>query len=159
MDLYRIGPRKYLEGFSGKGASYENGARWNRPGFPVIYYSCSPATAMLEMANYLPSPRLVPKDYCLAHYKIVLKKSEYDVLDRSKCPANWNASPYPITTQQIGSDWLEACEKVLLVVPSAAVAAGLENNAIFNPLHAKASKIKLLNITEELYHSEMFLKL
>ena len=60
MQLYRICPQSYLQDFSGLGASYKDGARWNSAGLPVLYFALSPATVLLEMANYLPSPRLVP---------------------------------------------------------------------------------------------------
>ncbi len=65
MRLYRICPERFLENYSGLGASFQDGARWNSKGYPALYFALSPATAMLEMANYLPSPRLVPADYRL----------------------------------------------------------------------------------------------
>lgn len=63
MRLFRICPEQYLENYSGLGASYRDGARWNKAGIPVLYFALSPAVALLEMGNYLPSPRLVPKSY------------------------------------------------------------------------------------------------
>ena len=63
MFLFRICPERYLEDFSGLGASYQDGARWNFPGTPVMYFASTASLAMLEMAQYLPSPRLLPKNY------------------------------------------------------------------------------------------------
>lgn len=60
MQLFRICPEPYLENPSGPGGSHQDGARWNSPGHPVLYFALSASTALLEMANYIPSPRLVP---------------------------------------------------------------------------------------------------
>jgi len=70
MKLYRICPEQYLKNYTGLGASFKNGARWNNKGIPVLYFALSPSVAMLEMANYLPSPRFVPKSYCLGEYNL-----------------------------------------------------------------------------------------
>ena len=56
MRLYRICHARYLEDLRGLGASYRDGARWNEPGFPIVYFAETPSVAMLEMAHYLPSP-------------------------------------------------------------------------------------------------------
>ena len=50
MRLYRICHVRYLEDFRGLGASYRDGARWNEPGFPIVYFTETPSVAMLEMA-------------------------------------------------------------------------------------------------------------
>jgi hypothetical protein len=63
MRLYRICPEAYLKDLSILGGSYRDGARWNSPGYPVLYFALSASTALLEMANYIPSPRLVPPSY------------------------------------------------------------------------------------------------
>ena len=65
MRLYRICHVRYLEDLRGLGASYRDGARWNEPGFPIVYFAETPSVAMLEMAHYLPSPRLAPPGYRL----------------------------------------------------------------------------------------------
>ncbi len=154
MDLYRIGPEQFLNNLSGLGASYRDGARWNLPGFPVIYFTLSPAVAMLEMANYLPSPRLVPKTYRLAKYQ--LKGVGYDQWPISELPAEWNSYPHSYASQERGSAWLKRNEKVLLIVPSAAVPAGLENIAVFNPNHPDAGKLILVDSLKEIYSARMF---
>ena len=58
MRLYRIGRQAYLEDYRGLGASYLDGGRWNAAGVPALYFAETASVAMLEMANYLPSPRL-----------------------------------------------------------------------------------------------------
>ena len=56
MRLYRICHVRYLEDLRGLGASYRDGARWNEPGFPIVYFAETPSVAMRKMAHYLPSP-------------------------------------------------------------------------------------------------------
>ena len=78
MELFRITRIKYLEDYTGRGGSFLNGARreasplgrWNLPGIPVLYFASTPSVALLEMANYLPSPRLIPADYRLGIYHL-----------------------------------------------------------------------------------------
>ncbi len=154
MDLYRIGPEAFLRTFTGLGASYQDGARWNLPGYPVIYFAQSAAVAMLEMANYLPSPRLVPKLYRLGRYSI--DNIDYDELTESELPEDWNTYPHPQSTQQIGSSWLQSSKKVMLLVPSAAVPGGLDKIALFNPNHADAKKVTLVDSHQEIYNPRMF---
>ena len=156
MDLYRIGPEIYLHNNTGLGASYKDGARWNQAGYPVIYFARSPSVAMLEMANYLPSPRLVPKHYRLGKYEI--NNVDYDEFPEEKLPNDWNSYPYSHSTQELGSDWLKLNEKVILLLPSAAVPGGLEKIALFNPKHADAKKLKLVGSLKEIYSPRMFKK-
>ena len=56
MRLYRICHVCYLEDLRGLGASYRDGARWNEPGFPIVYFAETPSVAMLEMAQHWCSP-------------------------------------------------------------------------------------------------------
>ena len=155
MKLYRIGPESLLENYSGLGASYRDGARWNSPGLPVLYFACSPAVALLEMANYLPSPRLVPPGYRLGIYQLPdsIKPRQ---LPRRQLPDDWAHYPHPIATQGIGDKWLKAGREALMLVPSAAVPAGLEQIAVFNPQHPDSKRIRLLEVVETIYNSRMF---
>ncbi|VAW84840.1 hypothetical protein MNBD_GAMMA18-923 [hydrothermal vent metagenome] len=155
MRLYRISTEKYLKNLQGLGASYQDGARWNRPGQPVIYFSLSASVAMLEMANYLPSPRLVPKNYRLGIYEVPDNISSFD-LSTAQLPNNWAEYPYPLSTQTLGGDWLEKGGALALIVPSAAVSGGLEKGAVINPLHPECSEIQLIDSTQGLYNKRMF---
>lgn len=155
MRLYRISPEIYLNDLRGLGASYQDGARWNQAGQPVIYFALSASVAMLEMANYLPSPRLVPKSYRLGIYELPDTVSVFD-LPTEQRPDDWAEYPYPISTQSLGGDWLDKGEELALLVPSAAVSGGLEKSAIINPRHPECSKIKLIDSTQELYNKRLF---
>ncbi len=155
MRCFRICPQQYLENYSGLGASYKNGARWNLAGEPVLYFAQSPATALLEMSNYLPSPRLIPKSYRLGIYQIA-DTTPLDIIEHDDLPEDWASFPYPISTQKIGSNWLKTGKSLGLLVPSTAVPAGLENIIVINPLHAEAQSIRLVNSISELFNKRTF---
>lgn len=155
MQLYRITKKQYLENFSGQGKSFTDGARWNQPGLPVLYFSASPAVALLEMANYLPSPRLVPKSYRLGIYELPDDISQ-TILDIEQMPADWAKYPYPASTQTIGSEWLVRSTSLCLMVPSAAVPVGLEYIVVVNPRHPDRDQLKLIDVKADLYNSRAF---
>ena len=156
MQLYRISPQAYLEDFSGLGASYQDGARWNSAGLPVLYFALSPATALLEMANYIPSPRLVPPSYRLGIYELP-EQVKLDLFDSEQLPDDWAQYPYPKSTQTIGDQWLRSCETLGLRVPSTAVSAGLEQIVLINPRHPQIKELQLMDSINELYNKRSFM--
>ena len=88
MRLYRIGRQAYLEDYRGLGASCLDGGRWNAAGVPALYFAETASVAMLELANYLPSPRLVPTSYRLGIFEV----PEDTAVDRwpvADLPAGW----------------------------------------------------------------------
>ena len=105
MRLYRICHVRYLEDLRGLGASYRDGARWNEPGFPIVYFAETPSVAMLEMAHYLPSPRLVPPGYRLGVYEVgdEVALERWHVRD---LPEGWDRYPHPRSTRRMGTSWL-----------------------------------------------------
>lgn len=155
MRLYRICPERFLENYQGLGASYQDGARWNSPCHPALYFALSPATAMLEMANYLPSPRLVPADYRLGICELP-DTITIDELSAKQLPNNWAVYPYPTSTQQLGDQWLGYGNSLALLVPSTAVSRGLEKIALINPAHPDCKNIRLMESVTELYNERSF---
>ncbi len=155
MRLYRISPKRYLDNYQGLGAAYKDGARWNRAGQRVLYFAVSPATALLEMANYLPTPRLIPKDYRLGIYEVA-DSAPFYMLPCSQLPGDWALFPYPLSTQTIGGDWLDAGNELGLLVPSSAVPEGLEKIAVINPQHPACSKISLAKSSSDLFNKRTF---
>lgn len=155
MRLYRITKEKYLTSFSGRGKSFTDSARWNLPGIPVLYFASTPAVALLEMANYLPSPRLVPKTYRLGVYEIS-DTVACEALTIENMPEDWAEYPYPSSTQKIGSQWLLQANSLCLSVPSIAIPAGMENIIIVNPNHAQIGSLKLLFVESDLYNRRAF---
>ena len=156
MQLYRATRAKYLSNLKGLGGSYRDGARWNPPGQPSLYLAFSPSVAMLEMANYLPSPRLVPKDYVMGVYEIP-DDAPHSQLGLQDIPADWALfPPYPASTQAQGAEWFTTTNELYLRVPSSAVVGGLEDIALFNPNHAAASEIRVVDSYSDIYNERAF---
>jgi len=155
MRLYRITKQKYLRNFTGRGKSFLDGARWNSPGIPVLYFGCTPSVALLEMANYITSPRLVPKNYRLGIYELS-DTSSSKTLTVKNMPSDWTNFPDPLSTQTIGTKWLLSNNSLCLIVPSVAVPAGMENIAVINPNHPEIEDLKLSSVESDLYNKRAF---
>ena len=155
MRLYRICHVDHLESYQGLGVSYRHGGRWNEPGIPVLYFAATAGVAMLEMANYLPSPRLVPASYRLGVYEIAGNPSTERWTARD-LPADWDWFPYPRSTQRMGSDWLTRGSASLLVLPTAAVPGGLDDIVLATPIRLDAASIRLTAVQERLYNPRAF---
>lgn len=154
MKLYRISPIIYLENYEGLGASYQDGARWNYKGHPVLYFALSPSVAMLEMANYFPLPRLIPKNRLLGIYDLPDDLTEE--FNTSKLPLDWDVYPHPASTRIIGTEWLVSNINTGLIVPSAATPDGLESIMIINPLHKGIKQLKLIDKKDKLFNERAF---
>jgi len=155
MKLYRITPEAYIENYSGLGASYQDGARWNRPGQPVLYFALDAATALLELGQYLPSPQLMPKHYRFAEYDIP-DDTPLQIVSMDDLPYDWAAFPYPRSTQQMGGDWIESGHELGLVVPSCAVPQGKGKSLVVNARHRDCNNIQLLSSTSDIYNPRLF---
>ena len=155
MELFRITRIKYLENYTGRGGSFLNGARWNQSGIPVLYFATTPSVALLEMANYLPNPRLIPDDYRLGIYHLPDTVSS-QTLTVNNLPQDWSRYPYPSSTNKIGSQWLNEGSSLILFVPSVAVPAGLENIAVINPRHTQINELRLSSVESSLYNDRAF---
>lgn len=153
MHLYRIAPERFINNLSGRGGSYRDGARWNDAGHPVLYFGTSAAVAMLEMGNYIPNPRLIPKDYILGVYEIHTNAIETVELD--DLPDGWDLFPPPSCTRAIGTEFLSAARSLILLVPSTA-AAGIDQVAIVNPLHPEIVKLSLVRTQSRIYNPRLF---
>ena len=116
MLLYRIAKEKYLLTLTGRGKSFRDGARWNEAGLPVLYFASSASVALLEMANYIPSPRLVPQSYRLGIYEIP-DDVGIETLAIAEMPPDWATYPYPASTQAIGNEWLQSARSLCLQGP------------------------------------------
>lgn len=155
MRLYRIGRLEHLDDFRGLGASYRDGARWNEAGVPALYFAQTASVAMLEMANYLPSPRLIPSGYRLGIYEL-RDDTPMDRWPIAMLPPDWRDFPHPKSTRQLGAEWLIRGEGHLLAIPSAAVPAGLESIVLVSPARIGAQAIHLVAMEADIYNPRAF---
>ncbi|QOL25234.1 RES family NAD+ phosphorylase [Thalassotalea sp. LPB0316] len=155
MKLYRVTNKAYADNFAGRGASFEDGARWNSPGHPVIYFGLDMATALVEAANYHPSPRLIPASHCKAIYQLP-DDVEVEHLELKNLANNWQEMPYPLCTQLMGDEFLKSNRALVLFLPSVAVGIEDYSMAVVNPLHPDITKLKLIETIQPVYSPRMF---
>jgi RES domain-containing protein len=107
------------------------------------------------MANYLPSPRLIPKDYRLGIYELPDSIPTHS-MPLTLLPKDWAEFSDPISIQTIGENWIEKNREVALLVPSAAVPQGLEKIVVVNPNHPDCAQLELIDSTSDLYNRRTF---
>ena len=137
MEVFRICKDTFASGLSASGASN----RWNKRDQFVIYTGSSRSLSTLELIVHKSS--IAP----LTSYKVmVISIAGDDHLIRqimtSSLPESWSTlSAYPIL-QQIGSDWYESMESLILKIPSAVIP--YEYNFVINMKHPDfKDKVKL----------------
>lgn len=105
------------EAFSGEGTR-RFGGRWNHRGTSVVYAAGSLSLAALEILVHLQSPQLM-----LSYVQIPM---EFDGqlclnLHLGRLPGDWTDNPSPASTKDIGTEWVDSRDSVVLAVPSAIV--------------------------------------
>lgn len=137
--LYRLVKHKYArQALAGRGGREADG-RWHSAGRPIVYLASSEALAVLEVRVHLGS--VVPADpYALLTIELPARLIE--VLGREQCPRGWDAVPFGPASQRVGDRWLAGARGVALRVPS--VHSGSDYNVLFNPLHAAASRARIV---------------
>lgn len=154
LSLYRVTSTDYMRSFDGRGASFQLGARWNQAKLPVIYFASSPSLAKLEFANYVSTPRHIPKNYVIAEY--VLDEGASVEIFFGDLPGDWDAFPYPSSTQAIGTEWLKSKRSLCLKVPSVADKLQVDHCYLVNPLHPEIDKIRYTKHDHEVYNKRAF---
>lgn len=135
--VYRIvTPTHAEDAFSGEGARLFGG-RWNPPGWPLVYTAATRSLALLEMlaqdqplhARYAFIPAGVPAGVRITR------------LDGAELPREWRKPAARSRLQQLGREWLERGDAVVLSVPSAVLPQ--EQNFLLNPRHPHFAKITI----------------
>jgi RES domain-containing protein len=151
MIAYRLTKTKYLStALTGFGAK-EYGGRWNSPGTGLVYLSGSIALAALEVLVHVPNQALLNDSYTIL--PIEFPDSAFMALNFSILKDDWTHYPAPEYLQQIGDSWVESGSEPILRVPSAVIPA--EYNYLFNPNHAKAKLLKILETREFFFDSRL----
>ena len=138
MILYRIVKCNYAD-LSGTGARLYGG-RWNSEGRSMVYLTSSRSLGVLEALAHL-SPTNLPDDYCIMTIEAPDNFTEINI---EELPENWQGFPEPNSLKKIGNDFLSANKFLFLKVPSAIMPD--EFNYLMNPLHPKASAVKIQRI-------------
>lgn len=138
ITAWQITLEKYRQSaIIGEGAKLFGG-RWNPVGYPAIYLAQHLSLAILEMVVHLDRSDKIGS--FMAMPVTFEQKSVYSV-PNSSLPKNWSALPIPSSTQQIGRQWLERNEHLVMQVPSSVVP--VEGNYVINPLHQDFKQIEI----------------
>jgi len=121
--------------FTGEGA-HRYGGRWNSKGFAVVYTSGSISLAILEVLVHIQIYDIL-EEYVYIPVEFDQKLSL--ALNPDELPDNWNQDPSPQTIKQIGDNWVESRQSVILAIPSAIVPT--EKNYLLNPAHPNFNKL------------------
>ncbi|WP_103028711.1 RES family NAD+ phosphorylase [Salinibacter altiplanensis] len=139
LTIYRITHQRYSgEPFSGKGGLHYR-SRWASKGQLVSYASGHLATATLEKIAGVGRPDLLTE---MARVKAEVPGDLVDVLPSDDLPEDWDALPPTDRTRQVGDQWLESEENLLLRVP--AVVLPDCYNYVINAAHSDADALRVV---------------
>jgi RES domain-containing protein len=127
---YRLVKQKWREGaFDGEGAR-RYGGRWNSKGNACVYLAGSVSLAMLEVMVHLDDYNVL-KHYALLEVRLPAKTVLR--LTANVLPRDWRDEPAPVSTAELGDEWLVGASSLALAVPSVVVPQ--ETNYLLNPKH------------------------
>ncbi|GIV60340.1 MAG: hypothetical protein KatS3mg043_1429 [Rhodothermaceae bacterium] len=116
-----------------------HGGRWHHRGVPVVYAADTPALALLETMVHLEEADLLAFEFVA--FPIRFGDDLLEVLDTEALPEDWNAWPWPASTQHLGTNWFMSQRSVVLRVPSAVVPH--QYNYLINPTHPDFSRLEI----------------
>jgi RES domain-containing protein len=137
MVFWRISSLPDLRGENGLHAS----GRWHFPGQPVVYFTESPASALLEICVHTATDDVPQKFTLLKIEGPVIKIAS---IPAAQLPGDWQSKPE--ISRELGTQWLRKNSGVLLRVPSAILPETW--NYLFNPLHPDAAKFRVTEAIE-----------
>ncbi|WP_429885546.1 RES family NAD+ phosphorylase [Geoalkalibacter halelectricus] len=152
MLLFRVAPEKFARDTSGEGAKLF-GARWNPKGVPVLYTATTRSLAVLESLVHA-SSNDGPISRRLVTFELPDSVSSTQILPED-LPAGWNGNPAPSALAQLGKNWAERNQFLILLVPSAVLPFGDEMNALVNPRHPEFVHLKIKDIRPYLFDERL----
>jgi RES domain-containing protein len=146
MVLWSISNYATLDGVGGLFAS----ARWHTQGHRIVYLAETPAGALAEILVHLE----LDLEHLPTSYKLLKTEGPGDISIRtiSPLPPDWNQ--HVVVSRTIGDEWLTENRHALLRVPSAIIPETF--NALLNPQHPDAARVKVLWHQEYPWNSACF---
>lgn len=123
------------------------GGRWNAFGTPLVYACNCSALNFLELLC-IKGPMVSTSAWLLVQMEILGSIPSLSVED---LPNDWNARPYPPSTQDFGTYWAKKRISPVLKVPFCRLPISsfpLEHNLLINPLHEAFSQVVKLKTVE-----------
>ncbi|MBL7729134.1 MAG: RES family NAD+ phosphorylase [Dinghuibacter sp.] len=145
MIVYRLSRTRHARDLSGEGARLYGG-RWNFKGTPCLYTSESRALSALEYTVNIGIDD-IPRALSMVAISIPVK--EIKEIPVHELPGNWNATPAPISTKNMGTFWLQNMTSLALKIPSSVIPE--EFNILVNPRHPLAEDIRIVDIRDFVY--------
>ena len=142
MRLYRFCRKRRADDLSGTGAKLVGG-RWNSPGVPMLYTSENRALALAEYWIHV-HPSNLPSDVCVVEIEVP-DTARIISMPLSSLPQNWRVSPPLKSLRQIGDQWVQNGQSLILKIPSTIMP--LECNYILNPAHQDMTSVSVRLIT------------
>ncbi len=139
MLVYRICNSIYAKTLSASGR--EN--RWNSEGKYVLYCASSLSLACLEMIVHTSGELLYTQNYSSVTIEIP-ENSLITSIDNTSLLMDWKLLDKRRHTQNIGDEWYNKQETLLLKVPSAIISR--EANYLINTKHPDFSKVSIVEI-------------
>jgi RES domain-containing protein len=149
-----------------KTSSFKNGARWNHAGVAALYTSKNPQNAMLEVANYTPSPKMANMLYTLVVFQVP-ELSLY-IIEPSELPKVWSHPSHKKSVKNTGTKHLNNADHHGIVVPSVAthtdiathnlnvIRDSVYQNVVLNLANVDLNQIKILDKFKPVYSDAMF---
>ncbi len=107
---------------------------------PAVYAADAPSTALVETLAYAEAASLLVDPYVV--FRVTLAPERHVLsLSADHLPPDWNAFPWPDSTQALGTHWFETAASVALSVPSAVVP--LQRNVVLNPRHPDWREVRI----------------
>jgi RES domain-containing protein len=104
----------------------------------MVYTAGSLSLAALEILVHLDAPEI------LGRYVSIPVRFDDSICarpDPASLPADWAREPAPLSTQALGSQWVEEARCAVLAVPS--VVVRMEWNFLINPNHPDIDRIEI----------------
>lgn len=152
MIIYRLSRFVFANDLTGQGAE-RVGGRWNLRGTAMIYCSENRSLCIAEIAVHTPLG-ILPKDYCLISIEIP-DSIKIKHLGGYNLPDDWDKIPPSVSTQKLGTKFIEEGKDLLLKVPSVVVKG--EYNYLINPSHKSISKVKIKQIEPFRFDERLFI--
>jgi RES domain-containing protein len=135
---WRITLERYAQAaMTGEGARLFGG-RWNPVGVPAVYLAEHLSLAILEMVVHFDR---TDKIGSFVAVPVTFEQNSVYTVPVASLPENWSALPIPSATQQMGKQWLDKNDHLVMKVPSSVVS--IEANYVINPLHKDFKRIEI----------------
>jgi len=149
MEVYRISSELYSRTLSSSGSAN----RWNLKGQHVLYAGSSRSLSTLELIVHHGAVKPM-----LSYKVMVISIADDDYLTKQiklkDLPVHWRSLAAYSVLQTIGSDWYNACESLVLKIPSAVIP--LEYNYMINTNHPEfPDKISLVRSEDYFWDSRL----